>query len=158
MIFVYLLVISVTNYLYITYDYLERTSPGYEPLADQPCLLTDRGCAYFQHAPWTCMFAIWAFFNLCWCTFLAIQQTIYLTRNETTNEFINKDRYRTERNRWRDEGTWDTSGYTCMDNCRMFWRGDGIDWQHVYETEQAKRMQETWLNGHGGDHVPLMHV
>ncbi|KAI8058531.1 hypothetical protein BDF22DRAFT_666395 [Syncephalis plumigaleata] len=149
------------------YNYLEATSPIYEPIPEQPCFLSSRGCAYFQHDGWSITLAIWATLHLTWSTFLLGQQSWLVARAKTTNEHLNAHRYAHDRNPWRDGPTGNPYDLGVRQNCVAFCRGDGVDWTRIYDQDDARARLERWARGRTTsarsleeerDGVPLMEV
>jgi len=160
LVFLYTMIVGIISYVYLAYNYLEKTSPPYEFIQDQPCFLSESTCAKFQHDGWTSFLILWVLFNFTWASFLALQQTWFVARGVTTNEHINAYRYAHFDNKWRDEGI-NESGqriygnngpfdYGCFGNLREFWCKNRIDWSRVHTMDQVARMRM--------DQVPLLQV
>ncbi|CAG8594265.1 13719_t:CDS:2, partial [Ambispora leptoticha] len=68
-------------------------SPSYEPIPQQPCVLTTTLCGFFQYDTWTASLTIWASIQLSWSFGLLIMQSIQIASAKTTNEMANFHRY-----------------------------------------------------------------
>jgi hypothetical protein len=136
-------------------------SPAYEPIPEQPCFLGERACAYFQYDAWSMVLAIWVGCHLIWSIFLTLQQTWLIMRGHTTNEHLNKARYKNEINTWREGPSGNPYDLGCRRNCINFFRGDGVDWMQVHDQDDAVARLERHARQQGDDdrdHIPLMAV
>ncbi|KAG9290695.1 hypothetical protein G9A89_011658 [Geosiphon pyriformis] len=93
MFFLLMMVIAISSYMYLTYQYLLDGSPAYEPIPQQPCLLTTTLCGFFQYDSWTSSLTIWVGIQLSWSLGLLFMQSLQIASAKTTNEMANFHRY-----------------------------------------------------------------
>ncbi|KAI9594733.1 ankyrin repeat-containing domain protein [Syncephalis fuscata] len=167
LLFLLTMISGICVFIHLSYQYLEATSPVYEPIPEQPCFLPSRGCAYFQHDGWSIILTFWVTLHLTWSSFLFLQQCWLVMRAKTTNEHMNAHRYAHEHNPWRDGISGNPYDMGVRQNCAGFCRGDGIDWTRVQDQDDARARLERWARGRASsmslleeerDGVPLMDV
>ncbi|CAG8612278.1 723_t:CDS:2 [Cetraspora pellucida] len=81
------------TWIYKLFFDFEIFAPPYEPIASQPCLLSDSFCGYFQYDGWTAALCVWSALQLPWLITLLCFQTYQISSAKTTNEVMNLHRY-----------------------------------------------------------------
>ncbi|PVZ98199.1 hypothetical protein BB558_005789 [Smittium angustum] len=87
-IFLILLMICSSLFLYTVVEYLERMFVIYEPIPGRPCYLGDYMCGLFQSSSWTMCISGWIALNTSWVIILLLSQLYQISQNTTTNESL----------------------------------------------------------------------